>query len=80
MIFIWIIKILLAPGKYIAGFELWKTENEMCTIHDVIPDMFSFEILGEDPNDDSVPPIAWDSLAYGGMMLPEIQVTNRVEE
>lgn len=73
-------KNILAPGKYIAGFELWKTENEMCTIHDVIPDMFSFEILGEDPNDESVPPIAWDSLSYGGMMLPEIQVTNRVEE
>lgn len=73
-------KNILAPGKYIAGFELWKTENEMCVIYDVVSDMFSFEILGEDPNDDSLPPIAWDSLTYGGMMLPEIQVTSITEE
>lgn len=73
-------KNIISPGKYLAGFELWNTDNDMCLVHDIVPEMFSFEILGEDPNDDSVPPIIWDNHAYGAMMLPEIQVTNFTEE
>lgn len=71
----------LAPDKYIAGIELWKTYNGMRTIHDVVVEAFTFEILGEDPNDDTFPVLAWGNPIYiGNMMLPEAEATPCISE
>lgn len=71
---------IIAPGKYAAGLELWKKDGGITTIYDVIPEVFSFEILGEDENDSSVEPIYWDYLMFGGVMLPEIAVESLSEK
>ena len=61
---------ILAPDKYIAGIELWKNDG-IVTIHDVVPEAFTFEILGEDEEDNSVKPLNWETRIMGRMMLPE---------
>lgn len=63
---------ILAPGKYIAGVELWKNDG-IVTIHDVVPEAFAFEILGEDDENHCVKPVEWDNRIFGHMMLPEAQ-------
>lgn len=64
---------LLSPGKYIAGVELWKNDG-IVTIHDIVPEAFSFEILSEDIDNNSVTPISWDNRIFGHLMLPESKV------
>ncbi|MBQ8228750.1 MAG: ABC transporter ATP-binding protein [Clostridia bacterium] len=64
---------LLAPGKYIAGLELWRDDEGIVTIHDIVPEVFSFEILGEDTENHTVPPLAWDTKIFGHMMADETQ-------
>ena len=66
-----------APGKYTAGMELWKADDGLTTVYDVVPDVFDFEILGEDESDPSVKPIYWNNQWYGSMMIPEIKF-NRI--
>ena len=68
---------IVAPGKYTAGMELWKVEGGVTTIYDVVPEVFDFEILGEDENDPSLKPIYWDNYTFGEMMIPEIKF-NRI--
>ena len=70
-------KDILAPGKYTAGMELWKADDGLTTVYDVVPDVFDFEILGEDESDPSVKPIYWNNQWYGSMMIPEIKF-NRI--
>ncbi len=65
---------ILSPGKYIAGVELWKNDG-IVTIHDIVPEAFSFEILGEDDDNHSIPPLSWDNKIFGHMMLPESKIT-----
>lgn len=61
---------ILAPGKYIAGVELWKNDG-IVTIHDIVPEAFSFEILSEDVENHTVTPLSWDNRIFGHMMFPE---------
>ncbi len=65
---------ILAPGKYIAGVELLKND-EIIMMHDIVPEAFSFEILGEDIENNSVKPVLWDHGLFGNMMLPETKST-----
>lgn len=55
---------IVAPGKYVAGVEIWKWNEKTSVIYDVVPELFSFEI--NDGDDD----IKWN----GFMMLPEIEI------
>ena len=68
---------ILAPGKYTAGMELWKIDEGIVTIYDIVPSVFDFEILDEDENDSTLKPLYWDNGWYGYMMLPEIKF-NRI--
>ena len=70
-------KDILAPGKYTAGMELWKIDEGIVTIYDIVPSVFDFEILDEDENDSTLKPLYWDNGWYGYMMLPEIKF-NRI--
>ena len=70
---------ILAPGKYIAGLELWKYDG-VATIHDILPEVFAFEILSEDIENNSIKPINWQSDIFGYMMLPEIETKLISEE
>ncbi len=63
---------ILAPGKYIAGVELWRNDG-IVTIHDIVPEAFSFEILGEDDINNSVKPLTWDNRIFGHVILAETQ-------
>ncbi|MBP3328363.1 MAG: ABC transporter ATP-binding protein [Clostridia bacterium] len=62
---------ILAPGKYIAGVELFEKENGIISMQDIVPEAFPFEILGEDEKNQSVEPIFWEPHYHGRMMLPE---------
>ncbi len=70
---------LLAPGKYIAGLELWRDDG-IENIHDIVVDAFTFEIASEDPDDETVKPIAWDNRVYGNTMYPEIKASLLAKE
>ena len=70
---------ILAPGKYIAGLELWKYDG-VATIHDILPEVFAFEILSEDIENNSIKPINWQSDIFGYMMMPEIETKLTSEE
>lgn len=63
---------ILAPDKYIAGVELWKND-ETILIHDIVPEAFSFEILGEDEKNKSVKPLNWETHYHGHILLPQIE-------
>ncbi|MBQ8783659.1 MAG: ABC transporter ATP-binding protein [Clostridia bacterium] len=63
---------ILAPDKYIAGVEIWKND-ESGLIHDIVPEAFSFEILGEDEENNTVKPLNWDTCYHGHIMLPNIE-------
>lgn len=63
---------ILAPDKYIAGVELWKND-ETILIHDIVPEAFSFEILGEDEKNNSVKPLNWETHYHGHILLPQIE-------
>lgn len=63
---------LLAPGKYIAGLELWRDDG-ISTIHDIVVEAFTFEISGEDVNNENADPIVWDTSIFGNTMYPQIK-------
>lgn len=62
---------ILAPDKYVAGLELWKIDRGICTIYDIIPEAFSFEIVDETEENDHKA-IGWNTSNFGNMMLPKI--------
>ncbi len=65
---------ILAPDKYVAGMEIWKTQNKILYIHDVIPELFSFEIINGDEDTNEVDELNWEPHLNGNMMFPKIHV------
>lgn len=64
---------ILSPDKYVAGLEIWKQSNEISTVYDVIPEVFSFEIVEElEGVESDAPSLNWDTRLFGNMMLPKI--------
>ncbi len=66
-------KDILAPDKYVAGIEVWKITDTLKTVHDVVPEMFSFEILDGDKESNDAKETQWDPSINGNTMLPEIE-------
>ncbi len=65
---------ILAPGKYVMGLEIWSDVNGLMTVTDIIPELFTFEILNGDEEVNDVPEIAWSEKDNGYMMFPKIDV------
>lgn len=63
---------ILAPGKYVFGLEIWSKNDGLVTVDDVIPEVFTFEILDGDSETNGVPELSWSEKLNGYMMFPEV--------
>lgn len=66
---------ILAPDKYGLGIELWKIKENIATIHDVVVEALSIEILADDESDPDSKPLFWETNIVGNMMLPQAETT-----
>ena len=64
---------ILAPDKYVAGLEIWKFKDKISQAHDIIPELFSFEILDGDEETNGIKEIDWDARWKGNMMIPSLE-------
>lgn len=63
---------LLAPGKFIFGLEIWNKNDGLITIDDIIPELFTFEILDGDSEKNDLPELLWNAGSNGYIMFPKL--------
>ncbi|MCQ2471693.1 MAG: ABC transporter ATP-binding protein [Clostridia bacterium] len=64
----------LAPGKYVLGIEIWRKNDGLVTIDDIVSEFFTFEILDGDSEQNGVPELAWSEQRDGYMMMPNLDL------